>query len=299
MENLRGILFMLLAMVGFTVEDIFIKELSGHMPVGQILVLLGASGGALFWIFLLLKGERILARAAWHPALVARAVFEGLGAMCFSTALALVDLSVVASVFQALPLVITMGAALFLGETVGWRRWSAIMVGFIGVLMIIQPGFEAFNPSVLLVLGAVICIAGRDLITRHMRAGVSAGIVSLQAYCAVLVAGIGLILVNDTDIIRPTFLDWQLLFAVTLFSIIGYIAIVTATRLAEASVVTPFRYSRLVFSMAGGILIFGERPDAMTLAGVALIIGSGLYTFLRENHIAQREKRAKRAEAVS
>lgn len=299
MENLRGILFMLLAMVGFTVEDIFIKELSGHMPVGQILVLLGASGGALFWVYLLLKGERILTQAAWHPALVARALCEGLGGMCFATALALVDLSVVASVFQALPLVITMGAALFLGETVGWRRWSAILVGFIGVLMIIRPGFEAFNPSVLLVLVAVICIAGRDLITRHMRAGVSAGIVSLQAYGAVVMAGFGLIAINGSDMIRPTFLDWQLLAGVTLFSIISYIAIVTATRLAEASVVTPFRYSRLVFSMAGGMLIFGERPDAMTLAGAALIIGSGLYTFLREHQIAQRMKRAERAAAVA
>lgn len=299
MENLRGILFMLLAMVGFTVEDIFIKELSGHMPVGQILVVLGASGGTLFWIYLLLKGERILTRAVWHPALVARALCEGLGGMCFATALALVDLSVVASVFQALPLVVTMGAALFLGETVGWRRWSAILVGFIGVLMIIRPGFEAFNPSVLLVLVAVICIAGRDLITRHMRAGVSAGTVSLQAYGAVVMAGFGLILINDSDMIRPTFLGWQLLAGVTLFSIISYIAIVTATRLAEASVVTPFRYSRLVFSMAGGMLIFGERPDAMTLAGAALIIGSGLYTFLREHQIAQRTKRAERAAAVA
>ena len=292
MENLRGILFMLLAMVGFTVEDIFIKQLSGHMSVGQILVLLGAAGGVLFWGYLVVRREAVFSRAAWHPALVARALCEGLGAMCFATALALVDLSVVASVFQALPLVITMGAALFLGETVGWRRWSAIFAGFMGVMMIIRPGFEAFNPSVLLVLVAVICIAARDLITRRMRAGVSAAMVSLQAYGAVALAGFGLIAIQGSELIRPTALDWQLLAGVTLFSIIGYIAIVTATRLAEASVVTPFRYSRLVFSMAGGMLVFGERPDAMTIAGASLIIGSGLYTFLREHRIARRLGRA-------
>ncbi len=292
MDNIKGILLLLVAMVGFTIEDLFIKQLSGTIPVGQILMLIGTGAGALFLISLWLKGETIFARAAWQPMPVLRALAEGGAAMSFATALALVDISVVAAVFQATPLAITMGAALFLGEQVGWRRWTAISVGFVGVLMIIRPGLSSFEPNTLLVLVSVVCVAARDLMTRRMNVGISSVMVSVQAYAAVIVAGALLLLMAPAPLVAPSGFEWAMLGGGVVFGVIAYYGIVTATRVADAAVITPFRYSRLVFSMIGGAIVFAERPDAMTLAGSGLIIATGLYTFVRERRLARSAAQA-------
>ena len=298
MDNVKGILLLLVAMVGFTIEDLFIKQLSGSLPVGQILCLIGVAAGAVFLVALRVKGQPVFARAAWRPLPVLRALTEGGAAMSFATALALVDISVVAAVFQATPLVITMGAALFLGEQVGWRRWSAIGVGFVGVLMIIRPGLSGFEPNALLVLISVLCVAVRDLITRRMNVSIPSSLVSVQAYGAVILAGGILLLASPAPLAMPTSPEWGMLFCGTLFGVIAYYGLVTATRLADAAVITPFRYSRLVFSMIGGAIVFAESPDAMTLAGSGLIIATGLYTFVRERRLARHAARAAKAEQV-
>ncbi|UWS78345.1 DMT family transporter [Phaeobacter sp. G2] len=291
MNNLNGILFILAAMAAFTLEDMFIKRLSGDVPVGQILMLLGLGSGTVFAAAAVYRGDNLFAPAAWRGAAILRTLSEAVGAVAFATALSLVDISTVAAVFQALPLVITMGAALFLGEQVGWRRWSAICVGFVGVLMIVRPGLAGFNPSVILVLVAVLAIAARDLLTRMVDSSVSSAVVSFQAFASVIVAG-GLLLVSTGA--EPTALDGRqvgMMLGGVVFGVAGYYAIVTATRIGDASAITPFRYSRLLFSILVGVLVFGERPDAMTLGGAALIIVSGLYTFVRERRLAREQVR--------
>ncbi|MEQ3669573.1 DMT family transporter [Pseudophaeobacter sp.] len=291
MNNLNGILFILAAMAAFTLEDMFIKRLSGDVPVGQILMLLGLGSGTVFAAAAVYRGDNLFAPAAWRGAAILRTLSEAVGAVAFATALSLVDISTVAAVFQALPLVITMGAALFLGEQVGWRRWSAICVGFVGVLMIVRPGLAGFNPSVILVLVAVLAIAARDLLTRMVDSSVSSAVVSFQAFASVIVAG-GLLLVSTGA--EPTGLDGRqvgMMLGGIVFGVAGYYAIVTATRIGDASAITPFRYSRLLFSILVGVLVFGERPDAMTLGGAALIIVSGLYTFVRERRLAREQVR--------
>lgn len=214
--------------------------------------------------------------------------------MAFASALAVVDISTVAAVFQALPLVITMGAALFLGEQVGWRRWSAICVGFAGVLLIVRPGLDGFDPSVLLVLFAVLAIAARDLLTRLVDTTVSSAVVSFQAFASLIAAG-GLLLAFTPG--EATAIDGRqalMMLGGIAFGVAGYYAIVVATRIGDASAITPFRYSRLLFSILVGVLVFGERPDALTLAGATLIIGSGLYTFVRERRLVRRAQRQAR-----
>jgi len=290
-NNLNGILFIIAAMAAFTLEDMFIKRLSGDVPVGQILMLLGLGSGTVFAAAAVYRGDNLFAPAAWRGAAILRTLSEAVGAVAFATALSLVDISTVAAVFQALPLVITMGAALFLGEQVGWRRWSAICVGFVGVLMIVRPGLAGFNPSVILVLVAVLAIAARDLLTRMVDSSVSSAVVSFQAFASVIVAG-GLLLVSTGA--EPTALDGRqvgMMLGGIVFGVAGYYAIVTATRIGDASAITPFRYSRLLFSILVGVLVFGERPDAMTLGGAALIIVSGLYTFVRERRLAREQVR--------
>ncbi|NIZ12387.1 DMT family transporter [Phaeobacter sp. HF9A] len=291
MDNVKGIVLLLIAMAGFTVEDLFIKQLSGTLPVGQILMLIGAAAMPVFLIALWMQGRSVLTPAAWTGMPLLRALAEAVSAMSFASALALVDISVVAAVFQATPLAITMGAALFLGESVGWRRWSAICVGFFGVLMIIRPGLSGFEPNALLVLVAVLGVAARDLMTRRMTAEIPSFLLSVQAYGAVALAGGVMLLLTPGGLRAPSGFEWSMLAGATLFGVIAYSGLVTATRIADAAVITPFRYSRLVFSMIGGAIIFAERPDAMTLAGSALIIATGLYTFVRERRLARRAAR--------
>lgn len=288
MNNLHGILLVLLAMASFTVEDAFIKQLSGTIPVGQILICLGIGSASIFALMAGLRGHRLLAREAWRAPFLWRAACEALAAMCFATALSLVDISVVAAVFQATPLAITMGAALFLGEDVGWRRWTAIVVGFGGVLLIIRPGLEGFEPAALLVLGSVIAVAARDLITRRIDRKVDTTVVSFQGFAVMLIAGPALLRITGQSPVSMTGAELAMMAGGVIFGAIGYFGIVQAMRIGEAAVVTPFRYTRLIFSMIAGMLIFSERPDALTLMGAAVIIATGLYTFLRERRLARR-----------
>lgn len=291
MENLRGILLVIVAMAAFTVEDMFIKQLSVTIPVGQILIVLGCGSAVIFAVLSRAGGQRLFAPAAWRPIFLLRAFCEAIAALCFTTALSLVDISVVASVFQATPLVITMGAALFLREQVGWRRWSAICLGFLGVLMIIRPGLAGFNPSALFVLGSVVAVAARDLLTRRIDAAVSSTVVSFQGFSVLVPTG-ALLLWFTPDQLQPVQVTQALMLGGgVIFGAIGYYGIVSAMRIGDASAVTPFRYTRLLFSLLVGVVVFGERPDVLTLLGAALIIGTGLYTFLRERQLARRARR--------
>lgn len=286
MNNVRGILLIVLAMAGFAVEDMFVKKLSTPLPTGQILIGLGLGSGLIFATLAKLNGDRLFARAAWTRLLMMRVLTEAVAAAAFAGSLAFVDLSTVAAVFQSLPLVITMGAALFLGEQVGWRRWSAISVGFLGVLLIIRPGFEGFNPATLIVLIAVLAVAVRDLITRRIDSAISSYVVSFQGFSSMIFAG-GCMLLFTTKPVGDIGSTEAWMFAgAILFGAAGYWGIVTATRVGEASVVAPFRYTRLLFSMTLGFLVFHERPDLATILGATLIIGTGLYTFIRERRLS-------------
>jgi drug/metabolite transporter (DMT)-like permease len=287
MNNVNGILLVIAAMAAFTLEDMFIKQLTASVAPGQILIVLGLTCAVIFLCMAFFSRQRIFIAEAWQTLPMVRAMAEAVSAVAFVTALAAVELSTVAAVFQAMPLVVTMGAALFLGEQVGWRRWSAIGVGFIGVLMIIRPGFEGFRPESLFVVVAVIGVAARDLITRRLNSKISSAVVSSQAYLALALGGTVLMILGGHPIQSVETGQIGPYAGAIFFGVLGYYGIVTAMRVGEASAVTPFRYTRLLFSILAGGLVFGERPDLMTLAGASLIIGSGLYTFLRERRLAR------------
>ena len=272
---------MLAAMAGFTIEDAFIKQLSSTISIGQILISIGLCSSVFFAIVALTSGHSLLASNLWTRATLTRMFAEAIAAVAFVTSLSLVPISTVAAVFQITPLTITMGAALFLGERVGWRRWLAVFVGFIGVLLIIRPGFGGFNPSVLWVLVAVLGVAVRDLVTRVIPFNVESSIISFQAFSSVVIAGAIILLVSPQDIAPIADKELVYLGCTIVFSISGYYAIVSAMRVGNASVVASFRYSRLIFSLLVGVFIFNESVDMLTLIGSVIIIGSGLYTYLR------------------
>ena len=290
MNNFTGILLMLIAMAGFTMEVLFMKKLSVNLSTGQILITLGFGSSLVFALMAKSKGYKLTAKIFWSKGMLIRQFAEGIAAIAFITSLTLIPLSTVAAVFQATPLVITMGAALFLGEAVGWRRWLAIIVGLIGVLIIIRPGLNSFDPNVGYVLIAVLFVTVRDLITRKLPMNVPSTIVSFQAFASLIIAGGILIFLSDQKIVG---LDKNQIYFVLggiIFGVIGYYCIVASTRIGEAGVVTPFRYSRLLFAIIIGFLFFNERPDFLTLLGASIVIMTGIYTVLRERHLARRSR---------
>lgn len=281
MENLRGIVLMTAAMAGFAIEDMFIKWAAADVPTGQILLLLSVFGTPFFAILALRQGASIWSTAALHPAVLWRNGGEMLGTAGFVTALALTPLTSATAIFQATPLAVTLGAALFLGETVGWRRWTAILVGFCGVIMIIRPGMDGFDINSLWSIVAVIGLSARDVATRRIPQTISTMQLAAWGFMAVGILGAGMLAVSGGAIFLNSAQTGHIAGAL-LFGIAAYWAITQASRLGEISVITPFRYARLIFALFIGAIVFSERPDVITLSGAALIIGSGLYTFARE-----------------
>lgn len=282
MDNLRGSALMVASMLGFALEDTFIKQLAETLPMGQVLALLGCGGVVLFGGLARLNGRPVLSRALLSRAVLMRNAGEMVGSAGFVTALALTPLSSAAAILQATPLAATLGAALFLGEVVGWRRWTAIGVGFAGVLLVIRPGFAGFEPASLFAVAAVAGLALRDLATRMVPAAVGSTQLSCWAFAALVPTGLLMLAVPGFDAVATTPADLARLAAAFVCGGFAYYAIVAAVRLGEVSVIMPFRYSRLVFAMAIGVTVFGERPDGLMLLGAALIVGAGLYTIWRE-----------------
>lgn len=293
-DNTRATLLMVGSMLGFAFEDLFLKRAASVLPPGQVIAMMGAAGAACFWLVAARRGEPILCRAALSPPALIRAVSEAVATMLYVTALALIPLSVNSALLQASPLVVTMAAALFLREPVGWRRWSAILVGFTGVLVILRPFGESFEVAGLLTVACVIVLAARDLATRVMPASIGTFQLTTWAYLGMVPAGLILMAISQTAPQTPDPTRLLDLTGALLTGLVGYWAVTAAMRLGEVSVVAPFRYTRLVFSMILAMVFLGERPDALTYAGSALIIGSGLYTFWRE---ARRKSLSNRASA--
>ncbi|ODT59528.1 MULTISPECIES: DMT family transporter [Paracoccus] len=188
-DNGRAALFMSGSMAMFAIEDAFLKVLTRTMPVWQLLAMVGVIAGAAFWLRLARRGGRLWTRDLMHPMALLRNAGEIVGAICLVTALAVGDLAVTSAILQVLPLTLVLGAALFLGEKVGWRRWLSVAVGFAGVLLILRPGTAAFQPAMLWAVAGVAGLTLRDLATRRIPAGVASDQLSASAYGAMVPAG--------------------------------------------------------------------------------------------------------------
>lgn len=279
---------MSLAMLGFAIDDTFIKLLAASLPTWQILALLGAGGAAVFAVLVRARGQVLLPAAILSPAVLMRNLGELFGSICMVTALALTPLSQVSAILQATPLAVTLGAALFLGERVGWRRWSAIAAGFFGVMLVIRPGSEAFDTQSLFSVGVVVGLALRDLSTRWVAAQTSSLQLGFLGFLTLVPAAVILRVFLDQPAVMPGPVQMALLPCVVLIGVAGYYAIIAATRVGDISFVAPFRYSRIVFALILGYAVFDERPDALMLAGSAAIVASGLYTVWRERAVGRK-----------
>jgi len=280
-DNLIGIMLMLGAMAMFAVEDAFIKKLAANMGTGQILVILGVGGFAVFAALAKRKGAQVFSRDLLLGPVMLRNFGEIMGTSGYVLAVVLTPLSSASAILQATPLAVALGAALFLGQAVGWRRWMAISVGFIGVLIVIRPGLEGFQPASLFAVQGVIGLSIRDLATRAMPGRVSSLVLSAFGFGVVIFPGALMMLFEGPAVLPDTIQSYYIIGAL-IVGPVGYYMIVAAMRVGEVAVVTPFRYVRLVFAMILAVGIFGEVLDFWTLFGSGVIIGSGLFTIYRE-----------------
>lgn len=282
MENLRGSLLMVGAMLGFALEDMFMKRLTAELPVGQMMIVLGALGAAIFAVAALARGENPFTRRLLTGPVIWRSLSEFVATMFYISAIAFTPLAQASAIQQAAPLAVTLGAALFLKETVGWRRWLAIALGFTGVMIVIQPGTTGFSVLSLLSVISVIWISARDLITRRIGRGVTSLQLATWGFAAIVPAGPIMLWVLGDHLVAMSALHWAMIVGATLFGAAAYYMLIASVRIGEMSFITPFRYTRLIFAVAIGWAVFREPPGPATLIGGAVIVASGLYSIWRE-----------------
>ncbi|MEM6325381.1 MAG: DMT family transporter [Pseudomonadota bacterium] len=282
----RGIGLMVAAMAFMACGDMFIKLSSRAMAAGQIMICLSALGALLFIAIAKTRGFGIFVPTALHPAVIARNIAEMAGAIGMVLGLVYVPLSTYAVVIQMAPLIVTIAAALLLKERIGPRRWIAVAVGFCGMLLVVRPGLDGFTPAALLPLFGISALALRDVLTRMVPPDIPAVALSAWGFLATLPTGMVMLWIEGAAF------TWEIgayppVIGATIATCFGYYAVIQAMRLAPASIVAPFRYTRLVFVMAVAIVVFGETPDGLTLLGAAIILAAGLYTFVRERQLAR------------
>lgn len=280
-DNVRASLYMMLSMLGFTVNDMFVKSLDGSLPTGQIMAVRGLMLGVMIGLLAWQRGLITRVRELLTPMVAWRSCGEVGATLLFLTALAILPFSTISAILQSLPLAVALGGALILKEPIGWRRWIAILIGLIGVLIIVRPGADGFQPASILVLASVVCAAGRDLATRCLPKELPSLLVSLATSVSICAVGAA-ITTAQGDWQQMSFSQLGLLFCAACFLFFGYHFIVLAMRTGEIAYVVPYRYTSLIWALLGGYLVFAEVPDGYTLIGAAIVVSMGLFTLYRE-----------------
>lgn len=282
--NVRGIILMILSMGLFALADTLVKLATTILSPAQVLFFLIGGALVLFALMAKLKGDRLLDIKALSPILLLRYLAEVSGMIGMVSALANVPISTVGAITQATPMLVAVGAVLVLNEKISWRRWSSIIVGFIGVLLIVQPGAIEFDFAVLWAVLALVSLSVRDLTTRLIPADMTSASLATYTMAAAFPFTIGWVSFNGESLF-PAQIDWMIIIPMIILGAIGYMLLIASLRIAEVSVVMPFRYSRIIFLLVLGVLIFEEQPDVLTLVGASLIIVAGTYMMWREHRV--------------
>ncbi|PVA06414.1 DMT family transporter [Thalassorhabdomicrobium marinisediminis] len=286
-DNMRAALLIVVSMAAFTINDAFMKLASPGVPFFEqiflrgVLITLGLTG--LAWAL----GQLSFRPSRRDRALtLLRTLTETVGTVIFLTALFSMPIANLSAILQALPLTVTLAAAVFLGEPVGWRRLLAILVGFIGVAIIIRPGFEGFSVYSLYGVAAVCAITLRDLTARKLSAEIPSIRVALSAAIGVTVMSAAASLIMGERWVMPDTGAALLMAGAAVCLMVGYISAVAGMRLGEVGFVAPFRYTSLLVALILGRVLFDEFPDALTLLGAGIVVATGLFTLFRERRTA-------------
>lgn len=289
-DNLRGALYMTIAMAAFTINDSMMKAATStlHLPLWQAIATRGLlTLGPLILIGHLTGGIRFRMARRDAVAVGLRSVAEVASTLTFLAALVYMPLANLSAIMQSLPLAVTLAAWVFLKEPVGWRRLLAICVGFGGVMLIVRPGPDGFDHWSLVALVSVAFVVLRDLSTRQLTKAVPSSTVAIAASASVTVTALILSLIEGW--VMPSAAHLALLAGAAASLVVGYNYVVMVMRVGDLGFVAPFRYSSLVVALILGWLIFGSFPDALTLAGAALVVGSGIFTLWREQRVRRAQ----------
>lgn len=279
--NLLGALFMTMAMAAFACNDATAKLLTREIGIGQIMFFRGLFLLAFALVIVWRSGAAPKLKAVARPRILIRSLCELIAAMTLLYALKIMPLANATAILQFMPLVVTLGAALFMGESVGWRRWSAIIVGFIGVMIIIRPGPGGFDAGAILVVLAVLAASVRDLVTKTIAQDIPAIVMSISTGLTITVGGAILGTIEQDWNLMTWMITFKLAIA-ALFLLLGYQFVVFAVRKADMSYIAPFRYTGLLWAALLGIIVFANYPDIHVLLGGGIVVLAGLYSFYRE-----------------
>ncbi len=278
--TLRAGVFMVLAMASFVVNDSFVKLVGRSLPVGEIVAIRGLMAAAFIAAICLRQGVLGSAPLIFTKNVLIRAMLDLIGTLLFITSLMHMQIANLTAIMQAVPLAVTVLSVVFLKEKVGWRRTAAILIGFIGVLLIVKPAPRSFTVYEAFALTIVLSLAVRDIITRRIPAKVPTLIVALANAIFVTVGGVALGLTQD--FVVPQLWQIGFLACAAVFLGAGYMFMVSTLRLGELSATAPYRYSIVLFAILSGIAVFGEYPDGLAYAGMVLVVATGLYAAHRE-----------------
>jgi drug/metabolite transporter (DMT)-like permease len=301
---LTGILFAIGGTLIFSVNDVAIKFLSGGYALHQV-ILIRAFVAMAFILYVIHVSERGWSQIATSRpgAHLLRVIIVMVSNVTFFVGLAVMPLADAVAVAYVSPLVVTLLSIVFLGETVGPRRWLAVIVGMAGVIIMLRPGAGVIQPAALLVLISAILYASGNLLARHMGGTESAMTLSFYVQSGFIVvslamglwAGDGHLATDDPlwaflfrPWIWPPLADWPIFIATGLSVGIGGLMVTQAYRTAEAGLIAPFEYVGMPMAILWGLLIFGTFPDAVAWVGIALICGSGLFVLYRETVVRRR-----------
>lgn len=284
-RNGPAILYMAIAMTAFGVADTLIRVAmtwtGGGASPGQTIFMLGLVGLIVTSLMLWREGDGLPRKTVLDRRVQWRTMIEFAGMAAMITALSMIEVSTVAAIVQFQPILVALGAALFLGERVGPLRMIAIAIGFVGVLIIIRPGSGSVGPEVAILGITVVALAGRDLLTRAI--GRDHSIAAMSVLVMIGMLPLGLLLdagLGQWGTLSPHVLG--ILVLAGSFGMTGYYFVTLASRIGEASAISPFRYLRLPAAFTAAAILLGERPDLATWIGSALVIAPGIFIWLRE-----------------
>ena len=285
-NNVFGALLMMASMASFTFNDTFIKMTDGAVPLWQLLFLRGIITTMLILgLGYVLRNIHFQISGRDWRLIGMRCVSEIAAAYFFLSALLQMPLANAIAILQVLPLAVSLAAALFLGESLGWKRMTAILIGFCGMLLIVRPGPDGFSIWSIYALLAVLCVTCRDLVTRQLSPGVPSLTVTLVAAISVTIfAGVASVPQGWSEL-TPNL--WALIVGSSISILGGYFFSVQVMRQGDISFIAPFRYTSLIFALALGWLIFGDWPDGLTMVGAGIIVTTGLFTLYRERAVAR------------
>lgn len=277
---------MIASMAVFSAADTLVKMATEQLSTAQLMFYLLGGAFFVFAAIAKLQGDRLNDSRAFAPILLLRYFVEIVGMVGMVTALSKIPISTVGAITQATPILAAVGAVVFLKESVGWRRWSSIIVGFIGVLLIVKPGAVAFDINVLWAVLALLSLSLRDLTTRMVPSDIPSASLATYTMAAAAPVIAGWLLLTGEPMF-PEQSNWLIIVPMVILGALGYLMLVASLRMAEVSVVMPYRYSRIIFLLAIGVWLFEESPDRWTIIGAGLIVVSGVYMMWREHQLKQ------------